>query len=610
MGDSAPTSATNDARAHSLGNATVSTVPSLSAALASSIRHHARVIDGRDQQPQPTLRGGVPVKASYEDDDDHVSLSPAVELGFEKEARAAIQQRHYEGVRLAAPALLDFVANPRHEAKSPGGRSFLETSGQVVGRDDAAIRKFAISSWFQGEDSAQWSGKKDKAVRFASDDAGLAAAISSGKPLDPSRWGRSSFVAPPPTSFRVATRHPSHYFGTGGYCDRRAADAGTSGVSPSSQTSWHKRHRRNDQLLRLVVAILCFGVSLTFALFFGGGKLGMAMSSAAYERKMGKGSLDKQTDDLELFYPVWWRDEAAVPDMEAKNVELTGVMEFNVADIEKPRAPGRIETPFLWLIPKSGANVIRTALSACLRLVEASDLGEGSDQNVLIVQEINQQRFVNVDMTSSEGLERAKALNLASSKVPDIVISDILQGTLEVFNNRNRARLFAVFRHPLERAISKYYSDLSSDPTVAGFTLPQYVRSGGSHVENNYLTRYLSGQYSGTLSLEHLDYAREFLRKKVVIGLARDLPTSASVFNRVFQWNTTSPDQNQMMSSVDDCYENIFNALSDKTPPAIEEGSEGWKLLVAQNWFDLKVYEYIEYLFDKQLKQLNISPRL
>jgi len=55
---------------------------------------------------------------------------------------------------------------------------------------------------------------------------------------------------------------------------------------------------------------------------------------------------------------------------------------------------------------------------------------------VLIVQEMNQQRFVNVDMTSSEGLERAKALNLASSKVPDIVISDILQGTLEVFNNR------------------------------------------------------------------------------------------------------------------------------------------------------------------------------
>jgi hypothetical protein len=323
----------------------------------------------------------VAVRATYEDDDDHVSLSPAVERGFEKEARAAIQQQHYDGVRLTAPVLLDFVANPRHEAKACSGRSFHETSGQFLNRDDSAMKKLSISSWFQGEDVGQFPIKKEKAVRFAGDDVALAAAISSGKPLDPSRWGRSSFVAPPPTSFRVATRHPSQHFGPGGYHDLRAADT-------SPQNSWQKRHRRNDQLLRLILAILCFGVSLTFALFFGGGKLGMAMSSAAYERKMGKGSLDKQTDDLELFYPVWWRDEAAIPEMESKQVELTGVMEFNVADTQKPRAPGRIETPFLWLIPKSGASVIRTALSACLKLVEASDLGEGSDQNVSLRQTI------------------------------------------------------------------------------------------------------------------------------------------------------------------------------------------------------------------------------
>jgi hypothetical protein len=349
-------------------------------ALGSSIPHHTRVIDGHRQQPQSTLQGGVAVRATYEDDDDHVSLSPAAERGFEKEARAAIQQQHYDGVRLTAPVLLDFVANPRHEAKACSGRSF-QTSGQFLNRDDSAMKKLSISSWFQGEDVGQFPNKKEKAVRFAGDDVALAAAISSGKPLDPSRWGRSSFVAPPPTSFRVATRHPSQHFGPGGYHDRRAADT-------SSHNSWQKRHRRNDQLLRLILAILCFGVSLTFALFFGGGKLGMAMSSAAYERKMGKGSLDKQTDDLELFYPVWWRDEAAIPEMESKQVELTGVMEFNVADTQKLRAPGRIETPFLWLIPKSGASVIRTALSACLKLVEASDLGEGSDQNVSLRQTI------------------------------------------------------------------------------------------------------------------------------------------------------------------------------------------------------------------------------
>ena len=44
---------------------------------------------------------------------------------------------------------------------------------------------------------------------------------------------------------------------------------------------------------------------------------------------------------------------------------------------------------------------------------------------------------------------------------------------LNVFNNRNRARIFAVFRHPMERAVSKYYADLASVPEVAGMTLPQ-----------------------------------------------------------------------------------------------------------------------------------------
>lgn len=50
------------------------------------------------------------------------------------------------------------------------------------------------------------------------------------------------------------------------------------------------------------------------------------------------------------------------------------------------------------------------------------------------MQERSQQRFVNVDMFSVEGLVRAKALNLASSGVSDIAISNLLLDTLEIFN--------------------------------------------------------------------------------------------------------------------------------------------------------------------------------
>jgi hypothetical protein len=59
------------------------------------------------------------------------------------------------------------------------------------------------------------------------------------------------------------------------------------------------------------------------------------------------------------------------------------------------------------------------------------------------------------------------------SGVPDVIISDDIHGVLQLYNNRNRVRLFAVFRHPMERAISKYYADLGTDPEVTGMTLPQ-----------------------------------------------------------------------------------------------------------------------------------------
>ena len=123
-------------------------------------------------------------------------------------------------------------------------------------------------------------------------------------------------------------------------------------------------------------------------------------------------------------------------------------------------------------------------------------------------------------------------------------------------------------------------------------------------MENNYLTRYLSGRYGGNLMLYHLDIAREFIRRKFVVGLASDLPTTADMFSYVFGWNNST---NLGQENVYLCYNNIYSALSRKPPPMVQEGSEGWKLLIAQNWFDLKLYEYVEHLFKLQLDQLKLT---
>ncbi|KAL7529136.1 hypothetical protein ACHAWF_002855 [Thalassiosira exigua] len=125
-------------------------------------------------------------------------------------------------------------------------------------------------------------------------------------------------------------------------------------------------------------------------------------------------------------------------------------------------------------------------------------------------------------------------------------------------------------------------------------TLAQYVRLREHPVENNYLTRYLSGKYCSRLEVKHLDIAWEFLRWKFVVGLASKLPAAMNLFSHDFGWNNTAASLG--LRNVDLCYNHTYNLLSTKSPPMAEE-SEGWKLLVAQNWFDLKVYEYAEHLF-------------
>jgi hypothetical protein len=193
---------------------------------------------------------------------------------------------------------------------------------------------------------------------------------------------------------------------------------------------------------------------------------------------------------------------------------------------------------------------------------------------------------------------------MRSSGIPDVIISEDIHNVLDIFDSQNRAIMFSVFRHPLDRAISKYYADIASDTAVAGMTLQQYVRSGEGHLENNHMTRYLSGVYHGDLKEHHLDVAREFLRRKFVVGLARDLPTTADLFTRVFGWRNTTADKG--IDSTDSCLKEIFRE-SAKSPPSVEEGSEGWKLVMAQNWFDLKLFEYAEHIFQLQVDQLKLK---
>mmetsp|Transcript_494 Transcript_494/g.974 ORF Transcript_494/g.974 Transcript_494/m.974 type:complete len:706 (+) Transcript_494:143-2260(+) len=591
--------------------------PSLAAALTQSIRHHARLIDG-DQQPWKQQQQAA--KTTFVDpyeEDDHVSLAPGVELNYEKEAQPPAK----EEINQIAPALRDYVANSGVEAADTndrGGATFERTIEQQQERIDSRLQETSfgsrfkknISNWFGFDtDDGMDGSRHTRSVRFAGDDdAAVASAIANGEAVPGTAFGivgrAPKFVAPDATTFRTATRHPSHL--PVGQFDNMESRLN----APRRILAARKRHRRNDTFLRILVAVCCFVLSLLFAIAYGQGQFGLAVTTMAYERKVSGQYDDDEFADRDgmvkedVFYPEWWESQKGIPDMAKKNIQFSSTIEYHAADVTSPRAPDRIETPFFWFVPRSGGNAIRTIIAKCLRLAEASEHGAGIEASFLRIEEHDTRKFVNVDMSTSEGIKHAKSLNLASSGVADLIISPDIHGVLDIFNNRNRARIFAILRHPLDRAISKYYADLASDPEVAGMTLPQYVRSGGHRVENNYLTRYLSGRYGGRLTIHHLNTAREFLRRKFVVGLASDMTATTNLFSHVFGWNHTVASLG--VENVDLCYNSILDALTDKSPPSVEEGSEGWRLLVAQNWFDLKVYEYAEHLFQLQVDQLKL----
>ena len=269
--------------------------PSLAMALTQSIRHHSKMIDGEQVPNTQTKQGGV-VKSHYDpyNDDDHVSLSPGVELNYEKEAKESYPPQQEQC--MIAPVLRDYIANAgvedpssKKDRKGLLNPDNVRTVEQQQGRVEERLRSNAydsfttrftknITNWFGLNDDEDDGDARDefdtggnvqrRSVRFAddgsTDSAVITAAIANGEAMPSgSAFGRApNFVVPPPTSFRTATRHPSQLPTEFDNIESRLN-------APRRILAARKRHRRNDSFLRLVLLVLCFALSLTFAIIYG-----------------------------------------------------------------------------------------------------------------------------------------------------------------------------------------------------------------------------------------------------------------------------------------------------------------------------------------------------
>jgi hypothetical protein len=154
------------------------------------------------------------------------------------------------------------------------------------------------------------------------------------------------------------------------------------------------------------------------------------------------------------------------------------------------------DSPVFWHIPKAGGSTFKDIMGSCYRFILASEAGilEGHANDTvsslvfrfffyslykvlfssfnnylfsMIFQDLaivdiggdtmnEPSKFVNVDTTHIPGLEKAKRLGLVESGLAEVIVIRHVFDAEQLFNQQQRGRLFAVFRHPLERAVSMF----------------------------------------------------------------------------------------------------------------------------------------------------------
>ncbi len=264
-------------------------------------------------------------------------------------------------------------------------------------------------------------------------------------------------------------------------------------------------------------------------------------------------------------------------------------------------------------VPKAGGSSIKDAMGGCHRFVQATEFGvtDGhiSDTVVAIVYpaipgvaDTDRSPFVNIDSTTVAGIQRARDMGFADAQLADVVVSPFVFELNELFTPTARGRLFSVFRHPIERAVSMFYYIRVADwepsykPELKDWTLEQYAVS--EVVENNWMTRQLSNKLGGELTDDDLKSAMEVIRSKMLVGLMSKIEPSMTRFEKFFRWTYHVNPANQEI-----CRERLMGGGSNSNKAnkkPLAEGDEAWGLLALQNNFDLQLYEYIEKLFDEQ----------
>jgi len=272
-------------------------------------------------------------------------------------------------------------------------------------------------------------------------------------------------------------------------------------------------------------------------------------------------------------------------------------------------------TPFFFHVPRNGGQTVKDIVGVCLDKIQANEVGirdgHHTDTQIRMI-EIDNSRYINVDTSSKEGIERAAMMGFEQAQMAEMVTSSyFLNAAKYLFSAERQGRAYVMLRNPIDRAVSMYYHQKSNGVLDDKLTLEDYARGEG--IENNWITRFLTNAMEGELKKSNLEHAKKILGKKFLIGFLDDAEESIYRLKKYNGWDISSDEVDETKEYEQKmCIQKRIEEGNNKNINPYEmpkKGSQAYALLSWQTQYDMKLYDFAKQLFEFQTTKYGSKER-